>query len=64
MTAHDEARLSTGIPVQRPAAGQSPGFRRLGVVALVAVLMVGCASRTRAPVDDRTAPAAPVPSPA
>jgi lipoprotein NlpD len=62
--AHDEEKLSTGIPVQRPAAAHCPSGRRLCAVALVAVLMVGCASRTRAPVDDRTAPAASVSAPA
>jgi len=41
---------------------------RLGAIAMVAVLLVACASRTRAPVEDRNAPvvvpAAPVAAPA
>jgi lipoprotein NlpD len=37
---------------------------RLGAVALLAIVLVGCASRTRAPVEDRTASPATVASPA
>ena len=57
-------RVQTATP---RAAIISPLMRRLGVVSLVTVLLVGCASRTRAPVDDRTAPSTPpaaVPAPA
>jgi len=33
---------------------------RLGVIGLLAILMVACATKTRAPVDDRTAPSATI----
>ncbi len=36
------------------------GRIRYGAVALLAVALIGCASRTRAPVEDRTAPPATV----
>jgi len=45
------------LPTTRSKSEQA---LRHGAVALLAVLLVGCASRTRAPVEDRTAlPAAP-----
>jgi lipoprotein NlpD len=44
-----------------PRSGPSQALRRFGI-ALLAVVLVACASRTRAPVEDRTAP--PVPPPA
>jgi lipoprotein NlpD len=37
---------------------------RGGAIALFAVILAACASRTRAPVEDRTAHPAPVPAPA
>jgi hypothetical protein len=37
---------------------------RCGAIALLAVILVACASRTRAPVDDRTALPAQPPAPA
>jgi len=46
-----------------PRYGRSQALRR-GAIALLAVVLVACASRTRAPVEDRTALPAPVPPPA
>jgi len=44
------------------------GATRFGAIALLAIVLVGCVSRTRAPVEDRTAtpaaPAAPAMAPA
>ena len=56
-------------PRSRPSRTLPYGATRFGAIALLAVLLVACASRTRAPVEDRTAlpvaPAAPsaVPAP-
>ena len=46
-----------------PRSGLSQALRR-GGIALLAVVLVACASRTRAPVEDRTALPAPPPAPA
>jgi lipoprotein NlpD len=46
-----------------PRSGLSQVLRR-GGIALLAVVLVACASRTRAPVEDRTALPAPPPAPA
>jgi lipoprotein NlpD len=52
-------------PVPKSSVARTMPYRtiRYGAVALLAVVLVGCASRTRAPVEDRTAaPAAVAPS--
>jgi len=46
-----------------PRSGLSQALRR-GAIALLAVVLVACASRTRAPVEDRTALPAQAPVPA
>ena len=59
-------------PIPTPHSRSSPSLpfcaSRFGVIMLAAVLLVACASRTRAPVEDRTAvpvaPAAPIAAPA
>jgi lipoprotein NlpD len=46
-----------------PPSGLAQALRR-GAIALLAVILVACASRTRAPVEDRTTLPAPMPAPA
>ena len=46
-----------------PRSGRSQWFRR-ATIALLAAVLVACASRTRAPVEDRTAQPASSPAPA
>ncbi|MEO8345558.1 MAG: peptidoglycan DD-metalloendopeptidase family protein [Betaproteobacteria bacterium] len=60
MTAQPDHELPINQPPPLRSATFSHRLLRHGVVALLAVLMVACASRTRAPVDDRTGSPAPV----